>query len=215
MSVLLVLLGLLENYIVALPVYALLGWVLCRQYRKHDIEFGKGFVIGWQLLAVLLSAIFSLTSAGGVDDIYRFGTSMLDSDAINLIPFAGGGVMGMALNVLLFVPLGVALPLLWNSSRNCLKTVGAGFLLSLFIEISQLFNIRATDIDDLIMNTLGTLIGYILYALCLRRVSIFLAHDHAENHTCAAVGSLCMMAAVYALIAAPLLMWIWRAIYAY
>ena len=32
--------------------------------------------------------------------------------------------------------------------------------MSLAIEICQLFNLRATDIDDLMMNTLGALVGY-------------------------------------------------------
>lgn len=41
-----------------------------------------------------------------------------------------------------------------------------GFLLSLSIEIIQLpFAVRASDVDDLILNTLGCMVGYGIYAL--------------------------------------------------
>jgi glycopeptide antibiotics resistance protein len=39
-----------------------------------------------------------------------------------------------------------------------------GLLFSLFIEISQQFVVRNTDIDDLILNTFGVYLGYLLYA---------------------------------------------------
>ena len=63
-------------------------------------------------------------------------------------------------NVLAFMPFGFLLPLIWKNFRNAKKVVLMGFLMSLAIEICQLFNLRATDIDDLMMNTLGALVGY-------------------------------------------------------
>jgi glycopeptide antibiotics resistance protein len=48
--------------------------------------------------------------------------------------------------------------------------VAAGFLLSLSIELAQLaIPTRATDVDDVILNTLGTAIGALLIALPIRR----------------------------------------------
>ena len=64
------------------------------------------------------------------------------------------------LNVLLFIPFGFFLPTLWEKFRNVKSTIVAGLLTTLFIEISQLFTGRATDIDDVITNILGTIIGY-------------------------------------------------------
>ena len=43
-----------------------------------------------------------------------------------------------------------------------------GLSLSLFIELSQLFLPRWTDIDDIILNTFGTFIGYPLYKYCVK-----------------------------------------------
>lgn len=64
------------------------------------------------------------------------------------------------LNVLLFLPFGIFLPVLWTRYRHIFRTVLWGFLLSAAIEFLQLFTYRATDVNDLITNTFGTLLGY-------------------------------------------------------
>jgi glycopeptide antibiotics resistance protein len=66
---------------------------------------------------------------------------------------------------LLFIPFGFFLPLLWEQYRPLWKTVSCGFLLSLAIELSQLFNHRISDIDDLLTNTLGAFAGWLLWLL--------------------------------------------------
>ena len=43
------------------------------------------------------------------------------------------------------------------------------FLLSLGIELAQLLNYRVSDVDDLIMNTLGAFLGYALLMLLSRK----------------------------------------------
>lgn len=50
-------------------------------------------------------------------------------------------------------------------------------IFSLIIEISQLFNFRTTDINDLMMNTLGTAVGYGLYSMLFYRISFFKTDD--------------------------------------
>lgn len=66
-------------------------------------------------------------------------------------------------NIVMFMPLGFALPLLWDLSDA--KVIACGFGASLFIEFSQLFLTRGTDIDDLGLNTLGTILGLCLYKI--------------------------------------------------
>ena len=84
--------------------------------------------------------------------------------AVNWIPLIGmmEDIRSNVLNVLLFVPLGAGLPFIWKKYRAFSKTVFFGFALSLVIEMSQLFTLRATDVNDLITNTLGAMIGYLL-----------------------------------------------------
>ena len=76
---------------------------------------------------------------------------------------------GMVLNAIMFAPLGFLLPAYFERYRHWGRTLAAGFLTSLTVELIQLFTFRATDVDDLIMNTLGTLVGFLLAKLVLRR----------------------------------------------
>ena len=71
-------------------------------------------------------------------------------------------------NVGIFMPLGLLAPLLWARADGWRQCAAAGFCVSLFIELCQLPLNRCSDIDDLILNTLGALAGYGLFVL-LRR----------------------------------------------
>lgn len=90
---------------------------------------------------------------------------------VNLIPFsdAGGGLLGFILNAVMFVPFGFLVPVIWKKWRSLLKTGLAGFCMSLFIEVSQLLNFRASDVDDLLANTLGSIAGYTLASLITKK----------------------------------------------
>ena len=63
-------------------------------------------------------------------------------------------------NIFIFIPVGLLISLIWNiKDKNVVLT---GFLISLSIELTQLFLKRTTDIDDLILNTLGVIIGLLI-----------------------------------------------------
>ncbi len=70
-------------------------------------------------------------------------------------------------NIVMFMPIGFFPPLLWNVS--CKKAVMIGALASLFIEVVQLFLPRSTDVDDLILNTVGAALGVGIYVLIDKR----------------------------------------------
>ena len=89
----------------------------------------------------------------------------------NFIPFYGmlNDITNSYLNVLLFIPLGIFVPCLWPEYRSMMKTVGLGLMTSLCIEILQIFTFRATDINDVITNVAGTMIGYLIGRLIIKR----------------------------------------------
>ena len=65
----------------------------------------------------------------------------------------------------MFIPSGIILPVLFRRLDSFLKVIAAGAFISVCIEILQLpFAERASDIDDVILNTLGVAIGYMIYA---------------------------------------------------
>lgn len=99
----------------------------------------------------------------------------IGSGGVNLIPFhsIGGWISHQSLrdfivnnigNVVLFIPFGFMLPLRSKKVNRLSKSLLIGMLFSIVIELVQLtMPNRWTDIDDVILNTLGAGIGYILF----------------------------------------------------
>ncbi len=83
--------------------------------------------------------------------------------------FDRSAIRDLFLNTVLFVPLGAALPIIWRKA-NFRRTVLVGFMLTYFIELrAQPFLDRYSSIDDIVANTTGTVIGYLLFWL-LRKI---------------------------------------------
>lgn len=68
-------------------------------------------------------------------------------------------------NVVMFVPIGFGLPLLWRRWQRWYKMLLCALLLPVCIEALQLFLPRSVDIDDVLLNALGVLLGWGLYSL--------------------------------------------------
>jgi glycopeptide antibiotics resistance protein len=69
-------------------------------------------------------------------------------------------------NIVWFVPMGFFIPALSKRHLNFLQVVLMGAMISVSIEALQfVLNTGVTDIDDVIFNTLGAVVGYLLYFL--------------------------------------------------
>jgi len=67
-------------------------------------------------------------------------------------------------NILLFIPFGILVPYLWKFFRKWYRTLLMGFICSGTIEIIQLFSERGYfELDDMMLNTVGAGIGYVIY----------------------------------------------------
>ena len=93
---------------------------------------------------------------------------------VNLLPFVNlfdyDSKRDLLLNVIgnaaMFIPSGIVLPIVYKRLNTFWKVLLAGGGISFCIEIIQLpFSVRVTDIDDLILNTVGVIAGYGIYAL--------------------------------------------------
>ena len=83
------------------------------------------------------------------------------------------------LNICMFVPFGLLLPMGLKWFRKFYRTYAAGFLFSLFIEISQMiFKIGIFEPDDLMNNTLGAMMGFGLYIVLYKHQS---CHHSFQN----------------------------------
>ena len=69
----------------------------------------------------------------------------------------------LAGNILGFMPAGFFIPMLWEERKGFWFTACVTFEMSLLLEILQLiFRVGSFDVDDLILNTLGGILGYLL-----------------------------------------------------
>lgn len=75
-------------------------------------------------------------------------------------------------NIIMFIPLGLILPVSLNKDKKSILACGIGA--SIFIEAVQfVFGLGITDVDDLIFNSIGFLIGYIAFAAIKKRAKTY------------------------------------------
>ena len=70
-------------------------------------------------------------------------------------------------NVIGFLPFGFILPVIFRRMNSGFLICISGFILSLTVEVIQLITkVGCFDVDDLILNTLGAVLGYVLFVIC-------------------------------------------------
>lgn len=100
--------------------------------------------------------VYNLTP---LKEIKRFMKYIWDNDALGRA--ARLNIFG---NIIAFIPFGIYLPYTLESKLGFISTVLYTFSLSLTIELVQLITkVGSCDVDDIILNALGGVIGYILW----------------------------------------------------
>lgn len=147
---------LLPAAIVLIPAYCILNRVYFHNVRKSILYY---------LFSCYLSVVYVLVGLPSV-------TYIRAELNLNLLPLIGmvTDFKNSLLNILLFIPLGTALPLLWHQFRVRKSTVLFGFCTSAAIELLQILTYRTTDVNDLITNTFGTLLGFHCADVLLRKI---------------------------------------------
>ncbi|MBE6990551.1 MAG: VanZ family protein [Ruminococcaceae bacterium] len=158
-------------------------WLLIRiiiwvKQKRVDWRREAVLLLMYINLAVIIRFVFFPRTlvAGHVQPLV-FEMAAIFPLRINLVPLAHlfdyGSVRDTIWNVVgnaaMFIPSGIVLPIVYRKLNSFWKVVAAGASISLCIEILQLpFASRASDIDDLILNTLGVVVGYGIYAAIKR-----------------------------------------------
>ncbi|MCI5622757.1 MULTISPECIES: VanZ family protein [Anaerostipes] len=84
-------------------------------------------------------------------------------------------------NIFAFSPFGFMIPIVTEKRKGCIRAVLGTFIFSLVIETSQLImKVGVFDVDDLLLNTVGGFIGYILYRILLE-ISQILERRHIHG----------------------------------
>lgn len=145
----------LSATIILLPIILLLDKTY---FYNHKKTFSCSIFIFY------LTAVYSVV---GLPTI----TYIKIEPSFNLVPFLDiiPDFKNAILNIVLFVPLGAFSPLLCESLRNFKQTILLGITTTVVIETLQIFTFRTTDINDVITNTVGTLLGYFIANKLIKR----------------------------------------------
>ncbi|NPV92317.1 MAG: VanZ family protein [Firmicutes bacterium] len=167
-------------FISTLPFLIPYHILLTSQSKKIGCKLPFEHIVIIYIFVCYLTAVLNFTGIPSINDIVDNSFGIITPkefnfppDEINLIPFLWitEGVRPYIENILLFIPLGFMLPCIWKKYEVLWKTTLSGITFSLIIELSQLFNRRVTDIDDLLMNALGALIGWVIFRLLKEHLS--------------------------------------------
>lgn len=156
---------------VVVPVAAVVVVILLWTLRRRELLTGRraavALAVGVYVAGVLANTVFPIfldkPPADQPWDTY-----------LNLVPLAGYEVRDAVINIAVFVPLGILVPLFLHRARWwTVLGLGAGF--SLLIEVVQYVTAHllggghVADVNDLLFNVLGAALGLALLGAAARR----------------------------------------------
>ncbi len=163
--------------------------ILLYDGRRKGKQFRAVYFIWIYIFLFYIWMVFRVTGVGVLGDVFVRKALILEG-TMNLKPFDAVG-LGYILNIVMCMPLGFLLPLIWKECRNLKRAAVTGLLFSAAIEASQLLNFRATDIDDLTANVIGTVIGYLLWRIFIKIFGVHLKMDTVDIDDMEMVVSTC------------------------
>ena len=188
-------LDLIRLMIAGVPIYVLFRLLLLSRRsrrlgaraggRKVKLKYNKLREVCLGLFAVFMMALLVFVWQGEYHSpmvMLRIARHRLETgEGMNLEPFHTirnyyrvfgfrGDLFGINIigNILMFVPWGFGLALLWKKNRSLLRLFWFCSLLPFFIECTQLFIGRQVDVDDFILNFVGGMLGGILFRVLAR-----------------------------------------------
>ena len=163
-------------FALAITVLLLYVWIIAGVMRRKQDSFFQGL-----LQSSFYVYIFSVLTLTGYFILFKevsahgwWDKMMMRVDkknGVNLTPLYSIKHYGLFAyqivgNFIMLLPLGIYIPLMYKKISGFIYVTFLCMLVSAGIEIMQLVtNFRVTDIDDVILNTLGAAVGYIIYTI--------------------------------------------------
>ena len=170
----------------AIPIFLIIATMIVEIKKSKDIQEKNQIRNFWLKILFIIYLLLLITilflkneyRMGGFEDINTFSNEHFET--INIIPFATiiGYISGLlfedininivvinlATNLLLFAPMGFFIPILFDKKVKNIKQFGMVIvLITILVEILQFITYSgSTDIDDIILNTTGAIIIYML-----------------------------------------------------
>ena len=170
----------------ALPVLLIITTMIIEIKKTKDIHVKSQIRNFWLKILFIIYCLLLITILF-LNNEYRMGRfqnintfSKEHFELSNIIPFAtirhyisrllsndintSIVIINLATNLLLFAPMGFFIPILFESKIKNIRQFGIMIIiLKIFVEILQFITYRgSTDIDDVILNTTGAIVVYIM-----------------------------------------------------
>lgn len=183
-SIIRYIINMIPYMIIAIPIYLIIRFITLKSKNKN---------INWYHETAMFIFVIFIVGLASQTIIPKFefgnGFSIIKNriHSTNLVPFKvlfdtynevfvnsniNYFLINFIGNIVMFMPIGFFIPLLWNLENK--KIIIIGFCSSLFIETCQLFLARGTDIDDLILNTIGVYFGLLVYKFFIKKSNILI-----------------------------------------
>jgi glycopeptide antibiotics resistance protein len=166
-----------------MPLYVVFRIIYIKK-RGRRVEIKKEippFIFFMYMVAILSQTILPMISINTPGGVFP---GMWRGRFVNLVPFetikmyltmendsvTDWGqlpILNLLGNIGLFVPFGLLFPVV-SSRHKFIYTLCAGAVFSLLIEVIQYFIGRSSDVDDLILNTAGSCVGFLLFFVIVK-----------------------------------------------
>jgi glycopeptide antibiotics resistance protein len=176
----------LRIYFLLPAIVIIVLWIIIKSiniiYRKGKFDLKQEVINLFFLLSVLwIIGMTIFPIAIGIPHSYGPSNNFVPFSSIKdlmnhsyfMVP-----LRNIAGNIILFVPLGCVLALKFSKLNSVLRVGVVGLLSSTFIELVQLLlPIRAIDVDDIILNTLCSIIGFLVLKTFVRLYKVSANHN--------------------------------------
>jgi glycopeptide antibiotics resistance protein len=165
-------------YIISIPIYIL--FVVIIIWKKISIAKIILYTLFYfYIISIIAVTIFPIPIQG-LKEIWIYWhwnnnfiplksiTDILTNDSLSFMI----KIKQIIWNIVLFIPMWLFIPLIWKSKDQFIKALPIGIIWTFCIELIQYlislllgFSYKITDIDDILLNTSGFIIGFLLYKL--------------------------------------------------
>lgn len=153
--------SLIRALVPAAIIYAIILFVLVKSGKRKKIRKSK--CICEYLYFVCIWTILEITGIIGMQFQLQWFADSLGTFGF-YIPGSMGELMMQFFNICLFIPVGILTPYVFPKKFSSPVKVILGLMVfSICIEVLQMFSGRFFEINDILANTIGAGIGYIIF----------------------------------------------------
>lgn len=166
-------------FVIGLPILLILEIIRYKKSKGKETKF-----LNYREIRIIIFSLYIISLVAVTQ--FPFSTTIRADMTVNIVPVFNTikdmsnipsnmesfmirfWIINIVGNLVLLMPLSILVPMLFKKFRSMKKTIILCFLVSVSIEFLQFLsmfcgNRRSVDIDDVILNTLGSVLGFFIF----------------------------------------------------